>query len=166
MLNIKNSFAVLIAILFATTTFADKEFPYRRGVVRHRLSFAPVASFYKNNPNMTINTKAKAGFCASYKTEIFFGKKTNLLVGLEYFNQGFSFQGYYAAPGYTYVFDKTFAYSHTANVQEIDVPIGLKVAFNMEADNYFTPYFSGGFCPRYIVGSTSLIVNEIGRAHV
>ncbi len=158
--SIKKSFVFLSAILFATAAFADKEFPYRRGVVRHRLSFAPVASFYKNTPDMAINTKAQSGFCASYKVEIFSGKKTNLLIGLEYFDQGFSFQGYYAAPGYTYAFDKTFAYSHTARVREIDVPMGLKVAFNIEEDNYFTPYFSGGFCPRYIINSSNLIVND------
>ncbi len=158
--SIKNSFVFLIAILFATAAFADKEYPYRKGTIRYRLSFAPVASFYKNTPNMTINTKALAGFCASFKTEYFFGKKTNLLIGLEYFDQGFSFQGYYAAPGHTYAFDKTYAYTHTTRVQEIDLPIGLKIAFNSEENNYFSPYFSGGFCPRYIIGSNSLIVND------
>lgn len=159
MLKIK-SFILIVATLITSFAFASEEFPFRRGVVRHRLSFAPVASFYKNHPYHTINTKSKSGFCATYKVEVFSGKKLNLLLGLEYLNQGFSFQGYYARPGYTYAYDKTFAYSHTARVQEINVPIGLKLAFNLEADNYFSPYFSGGFAPRYIINSYNLIVND------
>lgn len=160
MLSVKNSFVVICVMLFSTAALASDEFPYRRGVVRHRLSLAPVISFYKNHPQHTINTKAKSGFCLSYKAEVFFGKKTNLLVGLEYFDQGFSFQGYYSAPGHTYAFDKTYAYSHSARVREVNIPVGLKRAFNLEVDNYFSPYFSGGFCPRYIINSTNLIVND------
>lgn len=160
MLSVKKYFVLIAGLLFTISAFADNEFPYRRGVVRHRLALAPVVSFYKNHPQHTINTKAKSGFYASYKAELFSGKKMNLLLGLEYLNQGFSFQGYYVRPGHTYAFDKTYAYSHTARVQEINVPIGLKIAFNMEVDNYFSPYFSGGFAPRYIINSYNLIVND------
>jgi hypothetical protein len=161
MLKLKNSFTFIFAMLIATSAFASKEYPFRVGVVRYRLGLAPVTCFYKKyrDPNIT-NLKANAGFCATLKAEIFSGGRTNLLFGVEYLSQAFTFEGYYAAPGYTYVYDGTFPYSHYSRVQEIDAPIGIKTSFISEEENYFSPYFSGGFAPRYIVTSYSLIVND------
>jgi len=133
---------------------------YRKGSVKNRLSIGPVYSIYKNHPQHTINTHAKFGFCASYKSEILLGRKVNFLIGLDYFNQGLTFQGYYSAPGYTYLFDRTFAYTHEIREQELQLPIGFKKAFNYEKDNFYTPYFQGGVGARYIIGSYYIITND------
>lgn len=145
---------------------AQVKSPYRQYRVTHRLGGGAVVSFYKNNSFHTINTKAKPGFCISYKAEIFMGRKTNLLGGLEYFSHGLSFNGYYSAPGHTYLFDKTFSYKHELRIQEIQLPIGVKVAFNTEKDKLYTPYFFGGVGARYIVGSYALITNDSSGAAV
>jgi hypothetical protein len=161
MLKIKHSFILLSAILLTTITFASKEYPFQKGVVRHRFSLAPVVCFYKNHDQHTINTKANLGFCMSYKAEIFSGKKANLILGLEFLNEAFTFQGYYATPGKTIAFDRTYPYTHTSRIQEIGLPIGIKLALMSEEGYYFTPYYLGGFCPRYILGSYNLIVNDV-----
>jgi len=134
--------------------------PYRKGRVMHRGSFGAVISSYKNHPLHTINTKPKPGFCISYKSEILLGKKANLLGGLEYFNQGLSFKGYYLAPGNTYLFDETYVYMHEVRIQEIHLPIALKIAFNSEKDKFYTPYFFLGIGARYIISSYALITND------
>ena len=152
-------FTILFICCFASLNAQDPA-NYRKGAIKSRLSLGPVISFYKNHPQHTINTKAKAGFCASYKSEILLGRKINFMFGLEFFHQGLTFQGYYSAPGYTYLFDKTFAYTHEISIQEFQLPIGFKKAFNFEQDNLYTPYFFGGVGGRYLFSSYYVITND------
>jgi hypothetical protein len=163
-LNKRLFYSCVVALtLFFTISFeamSQEGTAYRKGKIKHRISVGLLKSFYKNQPEYTINTKAKTGYTASYKAELFLGKKTNLLLGLEYFNQGLTFNGYYEAPGHTYVFDKTFAYSHDLSIQEVHLPLSLKVAFNSEREHFYTPYFIGGVGARYIFSSYSVIGND------
>ena len=134
--------------------------PYRMGKIKHRISAGDLVSYYKNNPLHTINTKAKPGFCLSYKSEILLGKKTNLLIGMEYFNQGLSFDGYYSAPGHTYLFDKTFSYKHELRIQELQLPLAVKISFNQEKTHFYSPYLFLGVGARYIFNSYAIITND------
>ncbi len=133
---------------------------YKKGTVKHRLSIAPVASFYKNHPQHTTNTKGKRGFSAAYKAELLLGRRINLLLGLEHMNQNVTFQGYYSAPGATYLFDKTYAYTHEIRMKEVQVPFGFKRSFNNEKDSKYSTYFSGGVGARYMYGSYYVISND------
>ena len=134
--------------------------PYRPYRLTHRIGVGVVSSFYKNNALHTINTKAKPGFCISYKSELFLGRKTNLLLGLEYFSHGVSFNGYYSAPGNTYLFDETYSYKHELRIQELQLPLAVKLAFNSEKDKPFTAYLFGGVGARYIFSSYAVITND------
>jgi hypothetical protein len=98
---------------------AQQTFSYSQFSIKHRITFGPAFSFFKNHPKMTVDTKAKVGFNAAYKMELFLGRRTNLLAGLEYMTQGLTFRGYYDAPGYTYVFDESFAYTHEIRFSDI-----------------------------------------------
>ena len=133
---------------------------YKVRKVKHRITAGPVISFYKNNTQHTVNTKAKAGFNAAYKCELTLGRKTNFLVGLEYMSQGLKFNGYFSAPNHTYLFDETFAYSHEIRFQEIQLPLAFKIAFSPEKDNRFSSYFFLGPGFRYIVKSTAFIESD------
>lgn len=133
---------------------------YKIGTIKSRISISPVVSFYKNNPLMTTNTSAKANFCASYKGELLLGHRLSFLAGMDYLKQNFSFDGYYKAPGHTYIFDKTFAYNHDITVKELNIPVGLKQALNTEKDHLYTPYYYGGIGWRYILNSYYVITND------
>ncbi len=133
---------------------------YRAARVKHTLSIAPALSMYKNHPQHTADTKRKPAFNASYKAEIRFDRRASFLIGLDYLSQGFTFRGYYVSPGYTYLFDKTYAYTHEVRVQEVQVPIGFKKMFNNEKDNFYTPYFYGGAGLRYLFSSYYIINND------
>lgn len=151
---------VIICICSTVPVCAQDPVNYRTGAVKSRISIAPAASLYKNHPQHTTATKANAGFCASYKSEILLGRRMSFLAGLDYLSQGLSFRGYYVAPGYTYLFDKTYAYTHEIRVQELHLPIGVKKAFNSEKDNFYTPYYYGGAGFRYILSSYYIITND------
>lgn len=154
------SFILSVFMLIASFANASKQYPYERNVVRYRLSFAPVVGFYKNHQYHTINNKALPGFIGSFKVEWFSGKRSNLMGGIDFYSQGFTFRGYYSAPGNTYEFDQTYAYTHTVSIQEVNMPLLIKTTFISEPDYYVSSYFAGGIVPRYILRSYNLIVND------
>lgn len=160
MLELKRTAIFLSLIFIFSQNFAQENFQFHLGKVKHRLSAGPVMSFYKNNLQQTINTKAKPGFNAAYKSEIFLDRKTNLIVGLEYLSQGFTFHGYYSAPNHTYLFDKIFPYSHEIHYQEIQLPILLKNLFKAEVPKSYSPYYFLGIGFRYIFKSSAFITSD------
>ncbi len=154
------SILTLLICLFSLVLEAQDGLSYGKGKIKHRFSAGPVISFYKNHPQHTANTKSKPGLNVAYKTEILLGKKTNILIGLEYMNQGISFKGYYSAPGFTYLFDRTYNYTHEIRIQEVQLPIGFKLAGNREKDKPFTPYCFGGVGFRYIFKAATYIESD------
>lgn len=128
--------------------------------LKHRISVGPVISLFKNDPHFTTNTKAKAGVNVAYKSEILLGRKTNVLLGLEYMSQALKFNGYYADSGHTYLYDESFSYLHEIRYNEVQVPIGLKLAFSSEKENPYTGYLFGGIGFRYILSSYVVISSD------
>jgi hypothetical protein len=128
--------------------------------LKHRISAGAIVSLFKNDPHFSTGTKAKIGGNICYKTELLLGRKTNLLLGLEYLSQGLHFQGYYEKPGYTYLYDESFAYRHEIRYNEIQLPIGLKLSFNSDKESAATPYLFGGIGFRYIINSYVVISND------
>ena len=166
-ISILNSVSILKKIIslilcLGCTHFILAQDPnaYRAGTVKHRLSLGPVASFYKNHPQHTVNTQGQVGFCASYKAEFVLKGKTNFIIGMDYMNEGLTFQGYYSKPGYTYLFDNTFAYTHDIRFQEIQIPLGLKKSFTIEKDKYYSAYALLGVGGRYLFSSYYVISND------
>ena len=136
------------------------------GFVKHRLTAGPVISLYQNDRHLASNSHAYFGFDVNYKTEVYLGGVTSLLMGLEYMNQGLKFNGYYTAPGHTYLYDNTFPYSHTLRYQEIQLPLAIKVSFNTEKNNPFSPYAFLGAGYRYIFQSTASVTSDSTGEHI
>jgi Outer membrane protein beta-barrel domain len=152
---------IIFLLLFITcSSVAQDGQPYRRGKYKSRISLGIIKPYFKNHPEHTINTKSLFSYCASYKGELFLGRRTNVILGLEYVNLGLKFQGYYEKPGYTYLYDKSFAYTHELRIQELHVPLSLKVSFISEKEHTYSSYFIGGIGARYVVGSYSIITND------
>ncbi len=156
----KFTYLIVYFLAAALSLSAQDGEPYRKGKVRHRASFGLIKSFYKNHPQHTSNTKALTGFSFAYNSEILSGRRYNLLIGLEYQNTGLKFQGYYKKPTYTYLFDTTFAYTHEIRVQEVQLPLSVKLTFNHEKESFVSPYFIGGIGARYIFASYTVISND------
>lgn len=151
---------MVLIFLFSFNSYSQNGEPYKRGKMKNRISVSLIKSFYTNHPELTTGTKALAGFDASYKSEIFILRHTSLILGLDYFNYGLTFHGYYAKPGFTYLYDGTFPYTHEIRIQEVQLPLALKIAFNSEKEHACTPYFIGGIGARYIFASYTVITND------
>lgn len=150
-------FSVLI-LFFSLCTYSQTG--RKDAKLHHRFSVGPVISLFKNDPHFTTGTKAKAGFNACYKAELVIARKTNLMAGLEYMSQGLKFNGYYEKPGYTYLYDKSFSYTHELRYSELQLPIGLKLAFNSDKEFKVTPYLFGGIGFRYLLNSYAVISSD------
>ena len=131
-------------------------------VMKWRASFMSVVSFYKPNTDYMGNPKATQGFGLSYKGELNFpeSKKMKLLMGVEYLDEGISFDSYYFAPGYSVLYDKNFTFTHKVHIHELYVPILFKQSINSENDHSNSLYFSAGWAFRYMLGAQYKITDK------
>ena len=159
--------ACVMFLLFVSFTYSQTQNPEKpKSKIKHRISFSPLASFYKNDPHLTSNTKSKVGSCVSYKAEFISGRRMNYTAGLEYVSQHFTFNGYFAAPGHTYIFDKTYPYAHDIQVHELQIPVGIKISLASETSYDYTPYFTGGMKFRYLLKSYTVITDDSTKTSV
>ncbi len=70
------------------------------------------------------------------------------------------FNGYYVDTGHTYLFDQTFPYTHELRFNEVQLPLGLKLALNSEKDHPASAYVFGGVGARYIFNSYAVISSD------
>jgi hypothetical protein len=152
---------LLLTLLLPLSIFSQGDsYAFRQGRVKHRLSAGVVKSFYVNHPEHTDHTLGKLGYSASYKAELFIRGRANVMLGLEYLSQGLAFRGYYKKPGYTYLFDRSYAYTHELSIQEAQLPLSIKLTFNHEKESFYSPYMIGGIGARYIISSYTVITND------
>lgn len=151
---------VLILAFAHKTNCVAQGYYFRFPPVHHRFSAGGTFSFFSKDPHVVKSIRPLIGYCANYSAEIEIFDKASLMIGLSYTSLAAQFQAYYAAPGYTYVFDGTFAYTHRLRYQMVQLPIGMKFNFNSEADNFFTPYGLLGIGFSYILSAKTTIVSD------
>jgi hypothetical protein len=151
---------VLLATLIYTGTSSGQGIYYQTISLKHRISGGAMLSFFGKDPHALTKVNPLFGFTAGYASEIDIIDNLNLLVGLTYTNQALQFNGYYVAPGHTYIFDNSFAYTHRLRFQNIQLPISLKFNLNTEADNAYTPYLMLGFGFSYLYNAKASITSD------
>ncbi len=127
---------------------------------RHQLAAGPLVSFYKGDPNFSTNIKSNIGFIGNYTLEKIRKTNTNHTLGVSYVNQKLSFNGYFADSGHTYLYDDTFPYAHEIIIQELRVPLGVKVYFGNNIRTPTRAYYLGGAGARIIFKSYNVIIND------
>ncbi|HET6224850.1 MAG TPA: outer membrane beta-barrel protein [Bacteroidia bacterium] len=150
----------LLIIFACSVNGVAQGYYFRLPPVNHRFSAGATFSFFSKDPHVVKSIRPLIGYNANYNCEIELFDNSSLIVGLSYVNLGTQFQGYYAAPGHTYAFDGTFAYTHRLRYQMTQLPIGMKLNFNAEADNSITPYLLLGIGFSYIINAKTTIVND------
>jgi len=158
---VKKKLFLLIAFACITNCFAQGYY-FRFPPVHHRFSAGATFSFFSKDPHVMDAIRPLIGYTAGYSAEIEIFDNANLLAGVSYMSLGTKFQGYYAAPGYTYKFDGNFAYTHRLRYQMAQLPIGMKFNFNSEPDNSFTPYGLVGIGLSYIFNAKTTITDSTG----
>jgi hypothetical protein len=124
-----------------------------------RLMAGPVLSFYQNNTFHTQGTKPRAAWFGCLLTDIRIHKDFSFLAGAEYDYHGLTFNSYYMAPGYQWLYDKHFDYNYRLTMQEVRVNLLIKQVIGIETRNTVTGYTSCGYVLRYILNS-NLQVNS------
>jgi hypothetical protein len=155
----KKIILLLAAVVYTGACFAQGRY-YQTVSLKHRISAGPVLSFFGKDPHALTNVNPLFGFTGSYNSEIEIIDNLNLLAGFTYANQAVQFNSYYVAPGHTYIFDNSFAYTHRLRFQSIQLPISLKLDLNSEADNPYTPYFLLGFGFSYLYSAKTAITSD------
>lgn len=157
-IHVKHILFILLLTVNTVVCFAQGF--YFQPAIRHRISGGALFSFFGKDPHVAKNIRPLFGFIASYNSEIELIDNTSILAGLSYTNQAVQFNGYYVAPGYTYLFDGTFPYTHRLRFQEIQLPLAVKFNFNVEEDHAYTPYFMGGLGFSYIFKANVSVVSD------
>lgn len=164
MVTPKKILVLAIAALFASNCSAQGF--YFQPVVRQRASGGTLFSFFGKDPHSVKNIHPLFGFTFNYAAEIELIDNTSILAGLTYTNQAVQFNGYYVAPGYTFLFDETFAYTHRLRFQSVQLPLAVKFNFNLEDDNPYTPYFLLGLGFNYIFKANVSITSDSTESKV
>ncbi len=137
-----------LVVVFSYTTKAQ-DVAHKK--VFYRLGFAPVLSFYKNNPYHTSSNTASPAYNFSFLTEIRINKRVAFLTGLEYLLHGLNFNSYYFPDGATRVYNNNLDFRYSVFMNEINLPLLMRFNPHGEEKNHFSPYASFGYDFRYVL---------------
>lgn len=154
------TFFVLFLIAFVNYALAAP--PKKKS--SYLMSLSPTLSFYSINTNHSRNPFPHLALDFGFKKEFRVGNeyKTSVLVGVDYFFQGLSFQSYYFKPDSIKIYDKSFGYTYSLFIHEIDLPVQFKYLFKREDNSLFSPYIALAYHLRYLLPGT-LTVSENGQ---
>lgn len=116
-----------------------------------RIAAGPVLSFYQNNPNHTADSRQGYAFFVLATREIKIYKDFTFIPGAEYAYHGLSFNSYYLAPGYQYLYDGNYDYSYRLTIQEARLNAGVQQVIGIETRNKITGYTACSYVLRYII---------------
>lgn len=156
----KKNLVLLIAFACMANCCLAQGYYFRFPPVHHRFSAGATFSFFSKDPHVIKSIHPLIGYTASYSSEIEVLDYASLMIGVSYINVGTQFDSYYVAPGYTYVFDGNFGYTHRLRYQMAQVPISMKFNFNSEADHFFTPYLIVGIGLSYLLNAKTTITDD------
>ncbi len=132
--------------------------------IRTRFTAGPLISMYSINEHHARKPHQKASGVISLKEEIRMNNAHNVhfLFGVEYLVQGMNFNSYYFAPGELQLYNDDMGFNYSLYINEIDVPLQVKLSLKHENNALFTPYFMFGYHLRTILNA-NLKVSENGN---
>lgn len=129
-----------------------------------RLGIAPVVGFYSLQTKHAIAPKSRMSLSVFAKREWSMDRsnKTFFSIGIEYFFHGLNYRSYYFDQDTLQIYDESFGYTYRIYMNELQLPIQAKFAFNSTTNSLFSPYATIGYHLRYLV-SNSLRVEQDGN---
>lgn len=127
---------------------------------KFRLDFGAIAKQYYNaDPHYTSNTTGNGAYTLGLRMEIPAMRNSSVLIGVEFLKQSFTFDSYFFAPGYSFLYDGNLIYNHAISLDEVHVPFEYKFCFSQENKNIKTFYGVIGWVYRISVYDNSLVTN-------
>lgn len=121
-----------------------------------RVDIAPAFGFYSINKNHAQDARPKLSAAIGFKKEFRLGNefRTYFLIGVDYFFHGLSFKSYYFNPDSLKLYDKSFGYTYSLFIHEIDIPFQFKYLLKREDNGLYSPYVSVAYHIRYLLPGT------------
>ena len=134
--------------------------PSRGRHTKVRMNFGfMLKQFYNTDPHYTSNTTGNGGYDFGLKLEIPALRNSSILVGAEFIKHSFTFNSYYFAPGYSFLYDGNLIYNHAISYDEVQIPIEYKFPFKNEIKNIKTFYGVLGWIYRISAYNNVLVTN-------
>ncbi len=109
------------------------DFSSSRGC-RTRVDLGLAFGYYKFDPHYTNATQATAGFTIGVKEEFPIMWNDALILGFDYVSEGASFNSYYFANGYSFLYiPSEEIYNHNLSIGLLHIPIEFKFPITSEA---------------------------------
>jgi hypothetical protein len=153
---------VLLILLCGQDLFSQRN---KRSGSGTRILFGPVIGFYAVNQHHAVDPTQKPSIIIGFRREQRVDReyKSYLLFGIDYFMHGLNFRSYFFAPDTLKLYDKSFGYSYSLTIHELNLPIQYKYLFNREDNSLFSPYVIAGYHLRYLLTS-NLRVTQNGNS--
>src|SRR3990172_949408 len=118
----------------------------------------PALIFYKNNTDVTDNTKPGRGLGLSWHGEFNFKRaaRFKFMMGIDYLGQRMVFNSYYNPV----IYDKQFNYTHELWISQLQFPVLFKQSLGNEDNQLNIFYFSGGWSFRALFGARAKITDN------
>lgn len=131
-----------------------------------RLVAGPVLSFYQNNSFHTNDSKPRYAFFALAGVDFQIHKDFTFMPAIEYAYHGITFNSYYLAPGYQFLYDKHYDYNYRLTLQEARLNVMVKQTIGVETRNMITGYTACGYVLRYLFSSNLLVTSNLTGAEM
>lgn len=125
-----------------------------------RLDLGAVFGFYKNDPHYTTGTQGNGAYTLGLKAEIPVLRNAAVLTGADFIKEGFNFDSYFFAKGYSFLYNGDFFYNHRIDIDELQVPLEYKINFSPETRNIKTFYATLGWMFRYIFYNNAIVTDN------
>jgi hypothetical protein len=153
---------LLFLFLLFNTSFVHSQ--SKRSGHGTRINFGPVVGFYTINQKHAIQPSQKPSIMAGFRREYRVDRNYQLYLqaGIDYFLHGLNFRSYYFAPDSIKLYDKSFRYTYSLFLHELNLPVQMKYLFKREDNSLFSPYVTLAYHLRYMIQG-NLKVTESGN---
>lgn len=122
--------------------------------------------YYNFDPHYTNGVQSHTGFTFGVREEIPIMRTASLMVGLDYENQGASFNSYYFAKGYSFLYNPSDElYNHNLSIGSFDIPIEYRFPLTSEAQKR-SLYGVLGVDYRLFIYTNTVVTNSVSGTFV
>jgi hypothetical protein len=149
--------------LYHMNQFNDlgRNVPKYKRKIKLRLEAGLVFGYYNPDAHYTNNSQALGGYELGLKIETPPVYKSSFITGCELFNQSLSFNSYYFAKGYSFLYNPSEEiYNHSINFTELHFPFEYKISFSPENKKVSTWYVLIGWVYRFLLNDNTLVTNN------
>ena len=121
----------------------------------------PSIGFFSGNTNHTTNTRPGPSFFAGLMEEAHLVDNIYASAGLEYQYYNLSFNSYYMAPGYQFLYNQKYDFNYNLTFHETRLNLLMRLTSNTELTKPYTFYGEAGYVLRCIVANELKVVSDL-----